>query len=65
MKYKIFDISNGEYVDLTRYCVNGFGDIMTTKGMVFMNGSDYRIEIELTPEETHAAWLKYEETINK
>jgi hypothetical protein len=46
MKYKIFDIPNNEYLDLTKYCVNGFGDVMTTKGLVMMNQKDYRLELE-------------------
>lgn len=46
MKYKIFDKCNKEYLDLTKYCVNGFGDVMTTKGIVPMNQNDFSIEIE-------------------
>lgn len=47
MKYKIFDKANGEYLDLTKYCVNGFGDVMTVGGMVLMNQSDFKIEVDL------------------
>lgn len=46
MKYKIFDKVNNEYLDLTKYCVNGYGDVMTTKGLVLMNQEDFRVEIE-------------------
>lgn len=44
MKYKILDCINNEYLDLTKYCVNGFGDIMTTKGIVLQNQDDFKIE---------------------
>lgn len=46
MKYKIFDINHNEYLDLTKYCVNGYGDVMTTQGLVFFNQLDFRIETE-------------------
>lgn len=45
MKYRIFDKANKEYLDLTKYCVNGYGDVMTTNGIVLMNQSDFKIEI--------------------
>jgi hypothetical protein len=47
MKYKILDKVNNEYLDLTKYCVNGFGDVMTIKGLVPMNQNDYKIEYEI------------------
>jgi hypothetical protein len=34
-------------LDLAKYCVNGFGDVMTIKGAVLMNQQDFEIEIEL------------------
>ncbi len=43
LKYKIYDKVNKECVDLHKYCVNGFGDVMTTKGIVFMNQSDFEV----------------------
>lgn len=48
MKYKIFDKVNNEYLDLTKYCINGFGDVMTTTGLVIMNQNDFEIEVEIT-----------------
>jgi hypothetical protein len=45
MKYKIFDKINKEYLDLTKYCVNGFGDVMTINGIVPMNQNDFKIEL--------------------
>jgi hypothetical protein len=47
MKYRILDKANNEYLDLTKYCVNGFGDVMTTTGLVMMNQSDFEIEITI------------------
>jgi len=46
VKYKIWDKINEEYLDLTRYCVNGFGDVMTTKGSVLMDQNNFKIELE-------------------
>ena len=46
MKYKIWDKLNGEYLDLTKYCVNGFGNVMTIKGDIFINQQDFEIEVQ-------------------
>jgi hypothetical protein len=47
MKYKILDKVNNEYLDLTKYCVNGFGDVMTISGLVMMNQNDFEIQMEV------------------
>ncbi|HID0768100.1 TPA: hypothetical protein ACXDAZ_002630 [Clostridium botulinum] len=46
MRYKIWDKLNREYLDLTKYVINGFGDIMTINGVVLMNQQNFKIEIE-------------------
>lgn len=46
MKYKILDKVNKEYLDLTKYCVNGFGEVMLTNGLVLQNQSDFEIKLE-------------------
>lgn len=46
MKYKIWDKINEKYLDLTKYCINGFGDVMTTKGIVLQNKGDFEIQVE-------------------
>jgi hypothetical protein len=45
MKYKIWDKANQEYLDLFKYCVNGFGDVMTTSGLVLLNQTDFVVEV--------------------
>lgn len=40
------DKVNKEYLDLTKYCVNGFGDVMTIKGMVLQNQGDFEVQVE-------------------
>jgi hypothetical protein len=50
MKYKIYDKINKEYLDLRYYVVNGFGDVITIKGDVFMNQNDFEIQIEMKKE---------------
>lgn len=47
MKYKIWDKVNNEYLDLTKYCVNGLGDVMTVNGMVLLNKDDFEIHMEI------------------
>ncbi|WP_032072372.1 hypothetical protein [Clostridium botulinum] len=46
MRYKIWDKLNGSYLDLTKYCVNGYGDVMTIGGQVFMNQQDFEVKVE-------------------
>ncbi|MDS1006426.1 hypothetical protein [Clostridium sporogenes] len=46
MRYKIWDKLNGCYLDLTKYCVNGYGDVMTIGGQVFMNQRDFEVKVE-------------------
>lgn len=59
MKYKIWDRINEIYLDLTKYCVNGFGDIMTVKGDVLLNKDDFRIEVEFSDNITkeNSVWM--------
>lgn len=45
MKYKIYDKINKEFLDLTKYCANGLGDVMTIKGDIIPN-NDFDIVIE-------------------
>jgi hypothetical protein len=47
MKYKIWDKVNKEYLDLTKYCVNGFGNVITTNGLVMINQNDFEIQVDL------------------
>ena len=41
MRYKIWDKVNKEYLDLTKYCVNGYGHVMTIGGLVLGNQEDF------------------------
>lgn len=44
--YKILDKKNNCYLDLTKYCINAFGDVMTINGQVFMNQTDFEVQFK-------------------
>ena len=47
MKYKIWDKFSGQYLDLTKYYVNGFGKVMAVNGEVLNFQDQFEIEVEI------------------